>query len=779
MIRSVITFVLRSFMRNLSFSFIAISSLVLGITTALLMFMWVNRELHYNRAIPDNERIFALLIHGNVEGEIHTEDGTAVPLIDFLTHEVPEVEAVTRRRFTRSIVSQGEKFVQKFGVYADSTFFNVHTPPHLAGNADKMLTNANSIALSQKLAMDLFGTDQVLGKTIVIDHKDEYLVTGVFAPFPDDTDFDEIQFVRTFPAHALREDEWISHYIKLYDAASREAVEKKIDRKLAEVNQTGNDKSLLFAVRDWRLYWHFENGKQSGGRIVYVILFSIASLFVLLISCVNYVNIATARATKRAREIGVRKMTGATQGVLIRQFMTEAFIMTSAAALVSVLLTELLVPSFNLLTGAKLKMDLTDPVLLAALAIVVTATSFLSGLYPALVLSSFRPAIVLKGNLYSNISGQGFRKGLVVFQFTLSVVLIFCAWVIWQQIDYLLTKDMGYDKHRVINVWLNSPQPGSLDHVRSQVLAHTSIESAGFGGASPMEVNGYADCNRVTSPFVKPLPFYGANTDAYTLPTLKFKFLAGRNFSPDIASDSSNFIVTESAAKLLGFADPIGQRISYNMFGEQQGEIIGVIQDFQNDDIHIAAKPVVFVLGKPRYIRNLFVLYREGKREEAVAHLQQVFEKVQPGVPLSLSYLDADFEDQLFQEKLLRNISLAFTFIAIAIACLGLFGLVLFHAQRRTKEIGIRKVLGASVPQVVYLLFRDFLPPVFYAMVIAFPLAYYLMQHFLSDYPTRIDIGTATFLTVSGTVLALAFLTVIYQSVKAARQNTVESLKTE
>lgn len=779
MFKSVLTFVLRSFTRNLSFSFITLSSLVLGITTALLMFMWVNRELNYNRAMPDHERMFTLLINGKVDGEIHTEEGTAVPLMDFLTNEVPEIEAATRRRFTRSLLSIGEKSIQKFGVYGDSAFFKVHTPLQLVGNADKMLVNSRAIVISSSLALDLFGTDNVLGKTIVIDHKDEYMVSGVFAPFPDDTDFDDIQFVLPFHLRAKTDDEWISHYIKLYDASAREAVEKKIDRKLAEVNQNNNDKSFLFALDDWRLHWHFENGKPSGGRIVYVVIFSIASLFVLVISCVNYTNIATARATRRAREIGVRKMTGATQWVLIRQFMTEAFIMTSAAALASVLLAELLIPSFNLLTGAKIKMDIFDPLLLTALLSVVVITSFLSGLYPALVLSAFRPAVVLKGNLYSNISGQGFRKGLVVFQFTLSVVMIFCAWVIWQQIDFLLKKDMGYDKHRVINVWLKSPKPNSFDHLRSQVVAHTSIESAGFGGASPMEVNGFADCNRVASPFSKPLPFYGANTDGYTLQTLNFKFVAGRNFSPDIASDSSKFVITQSAAKLLGFDDPIGQRISYNMFGEQEGEIIGVIKDFQNDDIHVAAKPVVFVLGKPQYIRNLFVLYREGKREEAVAHLQSVFEKVQPGVPLDFSYLDADFEGQLFQEKLLRNISITFTVIAIAIACLGLFGLVLFHAQRRTKEIGIRKVLGASVPQVVYLLFRDFLPPVFYAMMFAFPIAYYLMQHFLSDYPTRIDVSTITFLAVSGTVLVLAFLTVTYQSLKAARQNTVDSLKTE
>ena len=307
--------------------------------------------------------------------------------------------------------------------------------------------------------------------------------------------------------------------------------------------------------------------------------------------------------------------------------------------------------------------------------------------------------------------------------------------------------------------------------------SHNAIESAAFGGASPMEVNGYAQCNRVTAPFASPLMFYGANVDEHILQTLNFEFISGRNFSRDHASDSVNFIITKSAADLLGFKNPIGQRITYDMFSQQEGEIVGVIKDFQNDDIHNAIKPVVFVFGRPEYIANMFIRYKEGKLDDALAHIRKTFEQLQPGIPLHYSFLDSDFERQLHREKLLSNISITFTFIAIIIACLGLFGLVLFNAQRRTKEIGIRKVLGASVSEVTIMLCRDFVPPVLYSFLFAFPIGYYLMQKFLEGHTSRITISFGSFFLVTGLMLVLVLITASRQSLKAATQNPVDSLK--
>jgi ABC-type antimicrobial peptide transport system permease subunit len=758
---------------------ITLSSLVLGITASLLMFVWVKYELNYNQSIIDSDRIFALLLNEKVDGEIHTQEGTGIPLMDFLTHEVPEIEAVTRNNNSRMVLTHQDKSIQKWGVYGDSGFFKVHAPPHLTGNANRVLIDHHSIVLSQKLALELFGIDNVIGKTIVTNHQDEYMISGVFASYPANSNFNYFDYVLPWAARPKDADNWVNHDIKLYDASSREAVERKIDQKIRQVSPDEQTTSLLFGLNDWRLHWNFENGKSTGGRIVYVILFSIGSLFVLVMSCVNYMNIATARATKRTREIGVRKMTGATQPVLIRQFMTESLIMTGAAMVLSILLAQLLLPFFNELTGIQLSFSIFEPTLVIGSIGLTLFTAVLAGSYPALVLSSFKPAAVLKANLYPNASGTRFRNGLVVFQFTLSVVMIFCALVMWQQTDFLLKKDLGYDKHRVINVWLGSGVTRSFENLHSMVVAHSGVESAAFSGASPMEINGYAECNRVTSPLPTPLSFYGVNIDDQALATLRFEFVAGRNFSRRLASDSNNFIVTQSAARLLGLDQPIGQRISYNMYSSQQGEIVGVVKDFQNDDIHVAEKPVVFAFGKPQHLGNLFVRYQEGKLEEVVSHLKNVFEKIQPGVPMNYSFLDSDFETQLFREQLLKKISVAFTVIAVAIACLGLFGLVLFNAQRRTKEIGIRKVVGASEKQIVVMLCRTVVPFVFYSLLLAFPIAYYLMQKFLEDYPSRITLSVNLFISVTGIIVVLMVLTVGYQSIKAARQKAVDSLKVE
>jgi putative ABC transport system permease protein len=778
MFQPILHFVYRSFTRNLTFSVISLGSLILGITTVLLMFVWVKHELSYNKSIIDSDRIFALLMNDNVDGEIHTEEGTSIPLMDFLTNDVPEIEAVTRINNARMVLTYGEKSIQKMGVYGDSSFFKVHIPAHLAGHANHVLVNSRSIVISQKLAHELFGTENVLGKTILLDNKNEFLISGVFASFPDNSNFNYFDFVLPWMARPKDADNWVNHDVKLFNASAREAVEKKIDSKMTQVNQNENTKSLLFGLNDWRLYWHFENGKPTGGRIVYVVIFSMASLFVLVMSCVNYMNLTAARATKRTREIGVRKMTGATQSVLIQQFMTESLIITSAAIALSLLLAQLLLPAFNQFVGAQLNFSVFDPAIIAGSVTLALFTTLLAGTYPALVLSSFKPSVVLKANLYSNLSGAGFRNGLVVFQFTLSVVMIFCALVMWRQTDFLLKKELGYDKHQIINVWMDKVDI-SFDNLRSMVLSHTGVESAAFSGASPMEINGYADCNRVVAPLPTPLPFYGVNIDDQTLPTLKFEFVAGRNFSRTLASDSNNFIITESAARLLGFDQPIGQRISYNMYAQQEGEIVGVVKDFQNDDIHIAEKPVVFAFGKPQYLSNLFVRYQEGKLDEVLRHLKDTFGKIQPGIPINYSFLDADFETQLHREKLLKKISIAFTLIAVAIACLGLLGLVLFNAERRTREIGIRKVLGASEKQIIWMLCRTVIPFVFYSLLLAFPIAYYLMQNFLEDYPSRITLSPGLFVSVTVMIVSMMLLTVIYQSAKAARQKAVNSLKME
>jgi putative ABC transport system permease protein len=323
MIWSILTFQFRNFFRNISFSSIVLSSLVVGITTSLLLFLWVKYELNYNKSVIDHDRIFALLLNDEVEGEIHTDEGTDIALMDFLSHQVPEIEAVSRVNNKNMVLAYGEKSIHRTGIYADSGFFAVHVAERFQGNATLALTNGRSIALSETLAKELFGDIPAIGKTVLVDKKTEFAVSAIFAPYPINSSFKYINFVLPISGALAEESEWVNHDIKLFDASSRKNVEEKINQKIVQLNPTDNTTSLLFAVSDWRLRWSFENGKQSGGRIVYVVIFAVTGLFVLIMACINYMNISTARANRRMREIGIRKVTGATQRLLVRQFMVH------------------------------------------------------------------------------------------------------------------------------------------------------------------------------------------------------------------------------------------------------------------------------------------------------------------------------------------------------------------------------------------------------------------------------------------------------------------------
>lgn len=777
MIASILALTLRKFFKNLSYSFVIMSGLVVGITTVILVFLWATYELDFDRYHPDNERVFVVLTNEAVDGDIQTSEETPVPLADYLATSIPEVESFTRMDNTRSLLGYGPKVLQKYGVYADTGYFKVFQPVMISGDATQLLPDNQSIVISRALAQLLFGDTDALGKIIMLDRANEFRVTGVFSGFPENSSLHSYEFVLPFHAKPREEDEWQNYYVKLNAADACKTVEKKIDARFREFFGNENATSLLFSLTDWRLHWSFENGKISGGRIVYVIIFSVTALFILVMSAINYVNIMTASAAKRAREIGVRKMTGATQRTLIGQFMAESLFTTLVATLVSLGMAYLLLPLFNLITGAKLSMSLTDPKLLLGLSGIALFTALVAGSYPAFLLSSLRPALILKQNAMPALTGATFRKSLVVFQFALSVILIFSAVVMRQQTTYLLKKDLGFDKNNVINIWLPPDLP--LQNFKEEILDHASVLSAGLGGASPMEINGYAEVRWAGKRGEGPTMLNGVTCDHDMLSALRFEFVQGRNFSRQLASDTAGFIINEKAADLLGFSDPVGQTITYTMFGEQQGTIIGVVKDFHNEDIHAPMDPVIFTLKTEKELNNLFIRYADGQLDQALAHGKAVFDKFQPGIPLPYSFLDSDFERQFYQEKLLGNLSVWFTVIALVIAGLGMLGLTMFNTQRRTKEIGVRKVLGASVPQILVMLCSGVVRPVLISFVLAFPLGYYLMEKFLEGYAFRISVSAITFILVATAMIGFVLLTVLYQSFLAAVKTPVESLKTE
>jgi putative ABC transport system permease protein len=779
MLRSILAFTVRNLVRNGSYSFFALSGLVIGITSAVLILLWVGYELRYDRYHPDNDRSFVILYHEIAGGDIHTQEETPVLLGDFLSTGIPEVEAMTRIDNDEVTIRVGDKEVERQGVYVDSGYFNVFNLRLIDGSFHKALQDKQSIALSQSLARILFGDNPAIGKFVKFPDNNEYKVMAVYQDLPANSSLAYAKFVLPVQTKLNYSDDWQSFYVKLRSGASVEAVEQKINAELAVFFDNKNNSAQLFALTDWRLHWNFENGKQTGGRIIYVAIFAFAAVMILLMACINYMNMATARATRRAKEIGIRKATGATQKVLIKQFLLESMMLATLATTISALAVYLLMPLFRLLTGIHIPLSLQAPETWLSLLGVAVFTGLIAGSYPAFLLSAFRPALVLKGQINSVFTGVNVRKILVVFQFALSIIMIFGALVLWQQTNFLLHKEVGYDKHNVINVWLPGDEMFPLQSFKAEALSHQSVVKAGYGGASPMEWNGY---DLVLWPGMNPnqeLLLFGGSVDADMFSTLNMKIIQGRNFSAEFPSDSNNFIINKKAAELMGMQYPVGQLITFSKENPRKGEIIGVIEDFNNDDVHLPMAPIIFYLGNSSNLFNMFVRYREGEMEAAVSHLETVYSKFHPDDPLQISFLDSDYETQLHQERFLNRLAITFTGVAILIASLGLLGLTMFNAERRTKEIGIRKVLGASVTQVITLLFREFLKPVVISLALALPIAYYFMQTYLASFPFRITISAFYFAGVSLLVFTIVLTIVVAQSFKAATKNPVESLKVE
>lgn len=730
--------IIRNIFRNVYFSFITVGSLVIGVTAAVVIFLWDRYELSFNSQNPDAKYVYHVMVNELVDGEVETNDETDVHLTDFFSNEVPEVEASTRFDATQLQFSIKENVIRKSGAYTDKEFFGIFNMRILEGSATTPLPDGKNIAISDAFAQLLFGTASAVGQIVTLDGMKQFVVSSVFQSFPKNNSFSYINFVLPYSAVNRNSVESMDkYYVKLHKNSSKEAAEMKIDNKFISVGRP-ELRSLLFCQTDWRLHWEFKNGRPSGGRIVYLLIFNITAGLILVMACINYVNMATARSTKRAKEIGVRKVNGATRKSLMKQFLFESLMLSFSATGISIVLVYLLQPLFSELTGLAVHIDVTDPILFCGLATIAITIALIAGGYPAFILSSFKPAFVLKGNIYSGLTAVNFRRTLMSIQLTLSIVMIFVSLVIRNQTSYLLNSDLGYDKQNVINVWMPTDAITPSEAFKYEITKHPSVKAAGFSGASPMEINGSAEAKWSGLAPDKHVYLYGTCADYDLIPTLGLKIIKGRNFSKELISDSSNFIINKKAAEILGFDDPIGQQITYEMTGNRRGEIIGIVDDFNNDDIHLPRAPVLFYVGKPSQLYNFFIKYQKGQEISAVENLKKVFDKFYHGITFDYSFLDKDFELQLNREMALGKLSLVLTVVAIVIALLGLIGQAVFNVEKRTKEIGIRKILGASVSQIMVLFYKDFLKPVLFSFAIAFAISSYVTQLYLESFAYRV-----------------------------------------
>ncbi len=786
MLHNYFTVAFRSMIRQKAFSFINILGLALGLTGSLLVLLWVKDELSYDQFHVNGKHIYRVMALVPWE-ENRTLAVTPGPLGEALRKEFPEITySVTMTDWDLAgIVTAGTTSAkEKRGRFASADFFQVFSFPLLEGHPRLALTSPNSIVISHSMARKYFGNQSPMGKNLHLKAEidADFIVTGVMQDVPQNSSkqFDFVIPFQFFENLADWTKTWGNYsfftYVMLHPDASREKLEAKLSHFMRKQTTGKHQRNLfLHPYPDVYLYTTSQNGQPVGGRIEYVRLFTIVALAVLIIGCINFMNLATARSTKRAKEVGIRKVAGASRSTLVGQFTGEAILMTLMAIVFSVLLVELLLPTFNTLTGKQ--MDLTyDATLLITLLGIASLTGLVAGSYPAVFLSGFTPVTALKGAQTVGANTLSLRKSLVVFQFALSILLLIGTMVVYQQMNYIQHKHLGLDRENVIAIELEGDLIKHLTAFQEQVQQSAAVQSLTTTSQSPLNVEGTSgDLDWPGKDPAKPAPVAGLLVGYHFTRTLNIPLVAGRDFSPGFATDSVNYLINESAAALMNTTDPIGQTIS---FWRGKGQIIGVVKNFHLNSLHEPIRPLIMALEASS---GVYVLAKAapGKTAEAIATLEKACKKFNPGFPFQYHFLDEEFERQYRSETMIGELAKYAAIFAVFISCLGLFGLAAYAAEQRRKEIGIRKVLGASVLGLVGLLSKEFLKLVAIALLVATPLAWYSMHQWLGQFTYRISISGWVFVLAGGVALLVALLTVAYESLKAALADPVKSLQSE
>ncbi|MBB6005311.1 ABC transporter permease [Arcicella rosea] len=806
MIQNYLKIAIRNLLRNKVFSAINIVGLALGIATCLVIMLFVYDELSYDRFNEKTDRIFRVVFKASINDGKINEANVMPPTAQVLKNDYPEVLAATRLRTSGSpeIIYQNKKFKEHDFASVDANFFDVFTLPLLKGDAKTALREPNTAVITQDFAKKYFGDENPIGKVLFIKSWNEnYKVTGLIDKVPHNSHFHFDIFGSMAGVKDAQAASWMTSgyftYLVLPEDFDYKVLEAKLPQvikkymgpqiqtamgmSLSQFLQKGNQLGLFLQPLT---SIHFDEGftgtLEPSGNIQYVYIFGAIAVFMLLIACINFMNLSTAGASKRAKEVGVRKVLGSIKQDLISQFLFESILLSVVALLLSLMLVQLSLPVFNDLAEKDLQLDfLKNPLLLIAFLVFGLLVGVLAGSYPAFFLSSFNPVEVLKGKFKLAGKSISLRSGLVVFQFFISIALIIGTTVVYQQIKFIQSKDLGYAKDQLL-IMRNTWSLGKNEEVfRQQILQDPrvlSVTSAGYLPAGPSDSNnsmGYPDSDE--SQVMRTLEY---KIDEQYIPTMGMKVIAGRNFSKDFATDSTAMIINETAAKAFGWGkNAVGHtitRLKNNDGLKVTYSIIGVVKDFHFKSLHENITPLLMVSEKTY---GLTIKVKGKDVEGLLASLKNQWQKFNVEEPFSYSFMDELFEKTYQSEQKISVILSIFSGLTIFVACLGLFGLATFTAEQRTKEIGVRKVLGASVSQIVTLLSKEFLKLVLIACGFAFPIGYWLMNKWLQDFAYRIEISAWIFVLAGILALFIALLTISYQAIKAALANPVTSLRTE
>jgi putative ABC transport system permease protein len=809
MIRNYIKTAIRSLRKNKGFTTINIMGLALGLATCLLIVLYVADELSYDRYNNKAGRIY------RVNEDLKLGDNSVkyavcmAPLAKTLTAEYPYVENATRiKNAGTSHVKKGTLNISENRIaFADPSLFDVFTLPMINGNPASALVEPNSVVITETTSKKYFNSTNVVGKTLLFNDNTLCKVTGVIKDVPQQSHFNFDFFISMSSFPDSRSTEWLrsdyntyvllkdKSYAKQLEASFPALLEKfsgaqmksELNMSITEFEKRGSFFRLnLIPLTDIHLKSSISGELGANGTTQYVYIFLLIAVFILLIACINFMNLSTARSSNRAREVGVRKVLGSARKHLIAQFLTESVLVTVIATVLAFVVALFLLPLFNQLSGKGLAINAASlRWIVPSLLFVALFVGILSGSYPAFYLSAFQPVDVLKGKIATGFKGGRLRSFFVVFQFSISIFLIIGTLVIYNQLNYIQTKNLGYNRSQVLvikNVFELNNQAKLFKQKVKEIPGVINATMTGFLPTSGFKSTAiyYKDAtlNEKTSMFPQ-----SWQVDEDYVPTLDMKMAAGRNFSKDMPTDSAGVVINQAAAKFLGFKDPVNS-IVYRSMGSQhimahmkQYRILGVVKDFNFNSLHENVTPVILTLAEDN--GGLSIRVNTNNLTSLLAQINSVWKEVNPNVQINYSFMDQDFDAIYRTEQRTGQLFIIFTTLAIVIACLGLFGLAAYAAEQRTKEIGIRKVLGASVTAIASMLSVDFVKLVGISILIASPIAWYLMNKWLQDFAYRISIQWWVLVVAGVVALLIAIITVSFQSIKAAIANPVDSLKNE
>lgn len=806
MIKNYFKIAWRSLLKNKGFTAINIGGLALGLTATLLIMFYVIDELSYDRYNENASRIFRVDEDLKL-GDNKVQYAVAMPpLAQTLIKDYPDVENVARIKKATIIIKKGnENLTENNAIFADPSLFNVFTLPLIYGDKTTALNEPNTVVLSQSAAIKYFNMPNVIGQSLTLPNYPALKITGVIKDIPEQSHFraDFIMAMAGWPDS--RSDEWLRSDYNTYVLMRKGADHKKLEAKFPELIRHYSGSQILKAVgmnydqfeksgsyfrlslmplTDIHLHSNKTGELSANGTVQYIYIFSAIAIFILIIACVNFMNLSTARSSNRAREVGVRKVLGSTRKFLIGQFLTESVLVTFIAAIIALCVAISVLPVFNDIAAKNIAINgLALLWILPMLLISILVIGCLAGIYPAFFLSAFNPVDVLKGKLANGFKGGKLRSALVVFQFAISIFLIVGTLIIYQQLKYIQNRDVGYNRDQVLVIHDAFALGKQAKAFKQEIKLLSGVENVTLTGFLPTTLN-----HRNTVVFSKDATndpkkaFFPQawSVDEDYIKTLGMKLVAGRNFSSQMGTDAHSLIINETAAKFLGFANPVGKMLYYDEGSKQSSKrytVIGVVKDFNFDSMRENISPVVMTLDYNT--GNLAIRLNSADLPAIIAQIQNRWKTLVPYGKFTYSFMNADFEVTYRAEQRMGQISIIFTSLAIIIACLGLFGLSAYAAEQRTKEIGIRKVLGASVATILRMLSVDFIKLVFIALLISTPFAWYIMHKWLQGFAYRADISWWIFGLSGMAAILIAFATISFQSFKAATANLVKSLRSE